>query len=52
MSSGEAGVLAPQAIIIPESKTVYQFISGALWISGASLCFVTHDGNDTVVTLS
>ena len=51
MAIGEAGVLAPQGLIIP-SPSVVQVISGAIWISGASLCFYTTDGTDTVVALT
>lgn len=44
--------MAPRSIIIPNKIDAVQFISGALWISGATLCFMKYDGTDGVVALA
>ena len=45
-------VIAPRALIIPNQPKEHQKISGAIWISGATLEFLSCDGADTVVTLA
>jgi len=47
MGQGDAGVLAPQALILPRKENADQMISGAIWISGALIYFMPYDGSDT-----
>lgn len=47
------GVIAPNSLIIADGlKQGHQRISGAIWISGATIEFMPHNGSDTIVTLS
>ena len=43
MATGTADVIAPRAIIIPRAAD--QLVSGAIYISGATLYFMGYDGS-------